>query len=336
LAEQRSRTVQGPAHDPPGSGAEWQDGWGDADALRRQRAARAGLALWIGALVVGAALFHAIGDGPLAAPPLDPAGWGAWADGRDPLVATFAVLRLLVLALSWYLVGATTVGILVRVLRAASLVRIADALTVPALRRGLQAALGVSLATAMVTSAVPTPERMPQETSMVTLRATGTDPGPGQFGGSDHAETVTSATVGEGDEIMPEQVESRRPPPLELLERGREAGTGSEDEVSDRAPEHVTSGGEMTDPADTAQGVATDPAADEHLVVAGESFWTIAEDVLAIALDRAPTEAESVGYWGTLVEANRDRLVDRDNPDLIFPGQTLVIPADGASVVEAG
>jgi hypothetical protein len=286
-------------------------------------------------LVVGSTLFHAIGDGPLSAPPLDPAGWGAWADGRDPLVTTFAVLRLLVLALSWYLVGATTVGILARVLRAASLVRIADAVTVPALRRGLQAALGVSLATAMVTSAVPTPEPMPQEVSMVTLRAVGADLGPGQLRGSGDEETVTSTAVGEDGGITPEHVEGRRPLPLELLERGREAVTGSDEEVSDRAPGDVTSGsGEVTEPDD--RGVTTDPSADERLVIAGESFWTIAEDVLASALDRAPTEAESVGYWGTLVEANRDRLVDRDNPDLIFPGQALVIPADGVIVVEAG
>jgi hypothetical protein len=337
LAGQRSRTVRGLAHDAPGSGAgpgaERGDGWGDADAPRRQRAARAGLALWLGALIVGAALFHAIGEGPLSAPPLDPAGWGVWADGRDPLVATFAVLRLLVLALSWYLVGATTVGILARVLRATSLVRIADALTVPALRRGLQAALGVSLATAMVTSVVPAPEPMPKETSTVMLRAVGADPG--QLGGSGDAGTVPSTAVGEGELVTSDLVESRQPLPLELLERGREAAATGSEEISDRPRRGVTSGSDVTEPIGTARGAATESADDERLVLAGESFWTIAEDVLTAALDRVPTEAEAARYWGRLVEANRDRLADRDNPDLIFPGQALVIPADGATVPEA-
>lgn len=64
------------------------------------------------------------------------------------------------------------------------------------------------------------------------------------------------------------------------------------------------------------------PTARRHVVVAGESFWTIAEQVVR---DQAlPVPVAS--YWRLLVEANRDRLVDRADPDLIHPGQELVIP----------
>lgn len=64
------------------------------------------------------------------------------------------------------------------------------------------------------------------------------------------------------------------------------------------------------------------PLAGRHVVVAGESFWTIAEQVVAERALQVPVAS----YWRLLVEANRDRLVDRTDPDLIHPGQELVLP----------
>jgi hypothetical protein len=60
-----------------------------------------------------------------------------------------------------------------------------------------------------------------------------------------------------------------------------------------------------------------------HVVEPGEHFWSIAEEVVA---QRPDADLEVADYWRLLVEANRDRLVDRDNPDLIHPGQELVLP----------
>ena len=65
----------------------------------------------------------------------------------------------------------------------------------------------------------------------------------------------------------------------------------------------------------------------EWTVRPGDHFWRIAEDVLTTALHRAPADHETDPYWQRLVDANRDRLVDRANPDLLFPGQVLVLPA---------
>jgi hypothetical protein len=48
--------------------------------------------------------------------------------------------------------------------------------------------------------------------------------------------------------------------------------------------------------------------------------------VLAERLDRVPSTAEITTYWNKVIGANRDRLVDRDNPDLVFTGQELVLP----------
>ena len=85
------------------------------------------LVAWLGSLVVAIVLFTAMGGGQLAAPPVtDPGAWGDWLGDRDGVVATMAILRLLVLAMAWYLVGVTTIGAVARVARWARLVRVAD------------------------------------------------------------------------------------------------------------------------------------------------------------------------------------------------------------------
>jgi hypothetical protein len=81
-------------------------------------------------------------------------------------------------------------------------------------------------------------------------------------------------------------------------------------------------------PASLVPQVSTPPApAERWTVESGECFWSIAEDVLAARLGRAPTDAEIIPYWQRLIEANRSELAQRDNPDLIFPAQTFVLPA---------
>ena len=59
----------------------------------------------------------------------------------------------------------------------------------------------------------------------------------------------------------------------------------------------------------------------------GQCFWSIAEAVLTEHLGRPPTDPEVVPYWRRLIEANRNELAHRDNPDLVFPGQRFAVPA---------
>lgn len=68
------------------------------------------------------------------------------------------------------------------------------------------------------------------------------------------------------------------------------------------------------------------PAVDEWVVSPGESFWSIAVEVVGDTLGRQPTDAEVDGYWRALIAANADRLVSA-NPDLLLPGQSLHLPA---------
>lgn len=59
----------------------------------------------------------------------------------------------------------------------------------------------------------------------------------------------------------------------------------------------------------------------------GDHFWAIAERMLADAWGRSPSNDDVSPYWRSLVAANRHRLRDPGNPDLLFPGQVLVVPA---------
>jgi hypothetical protein len=68
---------------------------------------------------------------------------------------------------------------------------------------------------------------------------------------------------------------------------------------------------------------------DAWTVSAGDSFWSIADEVLGEHLGRPPTDVEVAPYWRTLIDANRDNLLTAD-PNLLVPGQVLTVPAPGA------
>lgn len=265
---------------------------------------------WLGSLVAGIVLFTQLGDGPLATPPLtEPGAWSAWAADRDGVVAALAVLRLVVLALAWYLVGVTSVGLVARLLRLARLVRIADAISGPVVRHVLRSAVGVSLAVGVVAA------------STGATQHTG--------GQRDDVATATAVTDGEDDDEVAQAVAldgaadvggvaptavatSLEGPEVERMVGLPPALAGAADDA------------EGDDAADAVEEVADDRA--QHEVVAGEHLWSIAASVVADELGRSPTDREVHAYWEVLVEDNRDRLADPQNPDLLFPGQELVLP----------
>ncbi|HLT97227.1 MAG TPA: hypothetical protein VK070_10615 [Acidimicrobiia bacterium] len=67
------------------------------------------------------------------------------------------------------------------------------------------------------------------------------------------------------------------------------------------------------------------PAVIDRVVAPGEHLWGLAEETLEAHLGRPPTEAEIVPYWRKVVASNRDRIRSGD-PDLIFPGEVIVLP----------
>jgi nucleoid-associated protein YgaU len=69
------------------------------------------------------------------------------------------------------------------------------------------------------------------------------------------------------------------------------------------------------------------PALERSLTVAvGDSFWSIARHLVRDHLGRPPSDAEVIEPWLALISANRDRLVDATDPDLLYPGQVLRLP----------
>jgi len=78
------------------------------------------------------------------------------------------------------------------------------------------------------------------------------------------------------------------------------------------------------------QPTSTDPVSEptpdrqDHVVAVGDSLWSIACQTLRQRLHREPSSSEVDSYWRTIYATNR-QLVG-DDPNLIHPGQRLVLP----------
>ena len=66
---------------------------------------------------------------------------------------------------------------------------------------------------------------------------------------------------------------------------------------------------------------------DVWIVEPGDSFWTIARSAVTERADGDVDDRSIQEYWTKLIEANRDRLVDPTDADLLFTDQELVLPA---------
>ena len=106
------------------------------------------LAAWTAFLAIALAALHALGDGPLAAPPLR--GIGGWIGRRDAPTAVFALLRLALLGVGWYLLVSTVLATLLRVLRADAAAGAVEACTPAPVRRLVRAAAGLSIAASVI------------------------------------------------------------------------------------------------------------------------------------------------------------------------------------------
>lgn len=68
--------------------------------------------------------------------------------------------------------------------------------------------------------------------------------------------------------------------------------------------------------------------ADRVVVRQGDHLWKLSAQHLARQFDRAVANSEIAPYWRLTIETNKDRLRSGD-PDLIFPGEEVVLPANG-------
>ncbi|HET9444059.1 MAG TPA: hypothetical protein VFO65_12095 [Acidimicrobiales bacterium] len=273
---------------------------GRSEAVRR-------LLAWVALLAGTLALLYSPAAGGLAPPPVT-AGADAlrrWLDGRDAATALFSVVRLVVIVMAWYLLGTLLVSLALRLGRAGRAAAAVDLVTLPPIRRLVQAAAGLTLAA-----------------SALTL----TGAGGGADGGSVAAASAPAAgprspvmqrVAGPGDVVMQrvaggDDVVMRR-----VADPGEETGV-----VMEGLPAGLPPG-----TAAVGTMAAGGPAAPAQWTVRpGDHLWRVAEEVLATAWTRPPSDSETTPYWARLVEVNRSNLADPANPDLLFPGQVLEVP----------
>ena len=78
-------------------------------------------------------------------------------------------------------------------------------------------------------------------------------------------------------------------------------------------------------PESIAPSVTVPNAPTEILVRPGDHMWSLAEQRLALVRGREVSDVEIAPYWLQVVGANLSRIRSGD-PDLIFPGEILVLP----------
>lgn len=74
----------------------------------------------------------------------------------------------------------------------------------------------------------------------------------------------------------------------------------------------------------------TVPATQDRVEVGkGDHFWKLAHQRLRAVKGREPSTEEVAAYWVEVVEANRHR-IRSGNPDLIYPGEIVLLPPIGS------
>ncbi|MGI9120643.1 MAG: LysM peptidoglycan-binding domain-containing protein [Acidimicrobiales bacterium] len=272
---------------------------------------------WVG-LLLGVALGFAGVGGRLGPPSvIDPGSWGQWAGSRTPVEGAFAVLGLVAVVLAWYLLAVTALLAAGRLWGSARLVSLADVLTLPMARCLIDAGIGLSLAGTTIVGgsggapAVGVDGRLASRLPPVVLVSAATADHGGV--GSDVLAADDVPAADEGDPQV-DQVDPANPPPvMRRLPDGPLPSAG--------APSVPLPGTEVAAPTAADEGVT------QWEVRPGDHLWAVAARTLTTAWGTEPTDHEVVPYWRSLVAANRDHLADPANPDLVFPGQVVVVPA---------
>jgi hypothetical protein len=251
----------------------------------------------LAASVAVAFALHRLGRGPLTAPP----AWNlqelqAWATSRGVIGSSMVALRLAALTVSLYLTAVSAIALAAGATRCRPLAYVAHRLT----PRLLRPALGLAFVPLF---AVPLPAFAADDTPVMVqvsaVPAQGDAPIMRWVGPSEPALTTTTAPV--------------------PTSTAAPATTGITTTTAVAAP---------VPPAPVTTMVPPPPAATEGtwVIRRGDHLWSIAAETLEDRLDRPPAPREVARYWRALVAANRDRLVDPANPDLVFAGHEITLP----------
>ena len=305
------------------------------------------LAAWTGLLVVGWRLLVAAGSETLSVPLTSLDDLSVWVSETPPADMTIAVLRLAALAAVAYLLVATALAVAARLVRVRPLVAAADIFSPELVRRLATGGSGLGLVLGGAVAAVPASDLPVGSTGgSGAVAVTATPPGPQGSAPTPSATMrrlpdATAAMTPIGIQASPAETED---------EAARADGRAPHGEATMTRIDPAPSSATMTrvpaeppaapppgaspaaytptppagTPATTPGALDIDPSV--WVVAPGDSLWSIAEDVTSSAAGTPPSERDLSRYWRRLVQANRANLVDPDNPDLLLPGQQIVVP----------
>lgn len=274
---------------------------------RRAMRAFGGLGLLLTALIV----VRAAGAGTLGAPPTSSGrAFLDWVDDRGPATVAMSLVRLATEGVLWYLVALAAVVVVAELTRSTLAGRVADVVAAPIPDRIIRVALGITLATAGQPVSLASGDLTAGSRGTVTMVAL---EGDDASAGIPTMERLDPASDDVADDLATGG-------PVDTLP-GADSGTARGTPWPDGRP-GSTPVVETPEPTvDTSS-----PTPSTWTVAEGESFWVIAAETLSEQLGHEPTDADVVPYWLALIDANRDRLVDPDDPDLILPGQVFELP----------
>lgn len=320
-----------------------------------------GLATLLAAAAGTAALAGAGWVEPALALPLGaPASIPSWWARVGPAVATFAGFRLVAMAAGAYLVAVLVLAGAARVAGRGRARRSVPALVPRSLRGPVALLAGVCVAAGSVGGAGPagaTTVPLPSK-ARAFAPATGV-PSPALALSPSHTPSGgrSAAGAGAGAPPSPPADAVGTPAPGSRLER-RSALADVEPHlapppvlsplgpVQRAAPDHrparrpaaprrrpgaraARAAGvpDRGDPSATGPAAGAAVGAGIWVVRPGQSFWSIAEAVVASTAGERPADVAAVAaYWSRLIAANQDHLPVPGDPDLLFVGDRLVLP----------
>lgn len=239
-----------------------------------------------------------------------------------------SLIRLIALILGYWLLGSTTTYTVALATNIPGAIRAVEWMTLPSVQRLSRKAVRVSLVATLVA-----PASLPLAASATESSSNFTD---------NEVVVVDEGVLIPPGASVPDAPET--PPAPDLPPIG--------DAPEEKPPTYVPTPSGSADPNHAADSAAPDEsqktgttgnrlAAAElnaqqraeitYTVLRGDNLWDIAKRHLASMTGRTDlTDADVAPYWGHLVELNRDSIASH-NPDLINPGEVIILPAIGAS-----
>jgi len=245
------------------------------------------------------ALLFVEGRTPLASPSVgDPASWESWYEKVGPVVAVFSVSRLVLLG-AFALWGLAAFGL---------------------------AAAGLGRPGRMVAAAaVKTLRvvRLPGSATMISL-AIGLSVSAASLGACGATNQPASASSQAPVLFNPSQEPAGTTAPL-ASRSSRDLEALRQPSAPAPTPAAVPTTRPATSTRPAAAGAST--ASGLWVVRPGDDLWSIAADTLRLRLGSQPSRQEIALYWMKVITANTTTLAHPNDPNLIYPGEVVILPA---------